>query len=67
MVKHVKFHVNVIPQKYRAQDRKDNLVQSSTYLKMEDEYELLTLELYSQKYRVLLEALNMINSNTKSI
>ena len=43
MVKHVKSHVNVIQQKYRAQDRKDNLVQSPTYLKMEDEYELPTL------------------------
>ena len=49
MVKHVKSHVNVIQQKYRAQDRKDNLVQSPTYLKMEDEYELPTPELYSQK------------------
>ena len=49
MVKHVKSHVKVIQQKYRAQDRKDNLVQSPTYLKMEDEYELLTLGLYSRK------------------
>ena len=49
MVKHVKSHINVIQQKYRAQDRKDNLVQSPTYLKMEDEYELPTSELYLQK------------------
>ena len=47
MVKHVKSHVNVIQQKYRTQDRKDNLVQSPTYLKMKDEYELPTPELYS--------------------
>ena len=49
MVKHVKSHVNVIQQKYQAQDRKDNLVQSPTSLKMEDEYELPTSELYSLK------------------
>ena len=49
MVKHVKCHFNVIQQKYRAQDRKDNLVQSPTYLKMEDECELPTSELYSRK------------------
>ena len=49
MAKHVKSHVNVIQQKYQAHDRKDNLVQSPTYLKMEDEYELPTTELYSQK------------------
>ena len=49
MVKHVKSHVNVIQQKYQAQDRNDNLVQSPTYLKMEDEYELTTSKLYSQK------------------
>ena len=49
MVKHVKSHINVIQQKYRAQDRKDFLVQSPTYLKMEDKYELSTLKLYSRK------------------
>ena len=49
MVKHVKCDVNVIQQKYQAQDQKDNLVQSPTYLKMKDEYEPPTLELYSQK------------------
>ena len=49
MVKHVKSHVNVIQLKYWAQDRKDNLVQRPTYLKMEDEYELPTPELYSRK------------------
>ena len=47
MVKHVKSHVNVIQQKYQLEDRKDNLVQSPTYLKLEDEYELPTPELYS--------------------
>ena len=49
MVKHVKSHVNVIQQKYWTQDRKDNLVQSNTYLKMENEYELPTPKLYSRK------------------